>query len=70
MLNTESAKKKGNDKFANSVDQDEAAHNEQLHLDLHCMPHLDLHCILIWIYTVCPLKSLNTQYDKTWTKHL
>ena len=45
MLNTESAKKKLNDKFANSVDQDEAAHNELLHLDLHCMPHLDLQCM-------------------------
>ena len=24
--------------FANSIDQDEAAHNELPHLDLHCLP--------------------------------
>ena len=24
--------------FANSVDLDEIAHNEPLHLDLHCLP--------------------------------
>ena len=24
--------------FANSVDQDEVAHNELPHLDLHCLP--------------------------------
>ena len=24
--------------FANSIDQDEAAHDEQAHLDLHCLP--------------------------------
>ena len=26
------------DKFANRVDLDEVAHNEQPHLDLHCFP--------------------------------
>ena len=25
-------------KFSNSVDPDEAAHNEPSHLDLHCLP--------------------------------
>ena len=25
-------------KFANSIDPDEAAHNELPHLDLHCLP--------------------------------
>ena len=25
------------DEFANSVDLDEVAHNEQTHLDLHCL---------------------------------
>ena len=26
------------DRFANSVDPDEVAHNELPHLDLHCLP--------------------------------
>ena len=29
-------------KFANNVDQDEAAHNEPPHLDLHCLPSKSL----------------------------
>ena len=35
------------DKFANSVDAEEMAHNEPSHLDLHC-----LHCSLQTVYTV------------------
>ena len=41
------------DEFANSIDPDEAAHNEQPHLDLHCLPS----------------KSVNFQSDIAWMKY-
>ena len=38
------------DPFANSVDQDETAHNKPSHQDLHCLPF----CSRFWISTsVC-----------------
>ena len=39
--------------FANREDPDEMAHNEPSHLDLHCLPS----------------NSLNSQFDRAWTKH-
>ena len=38
-------------KFENSIDPDEAAHNELPHIDLHCLPKL-----ISW----------NSQYDVAW----
>ena len=40
--------------FANKGDNDEVAHDELSHLDLHCMPS----------------KFLNSQHDIAWMKHL
>ena len=37
-FNSVSAEETKIDKFANSVDPDEVAHNEPPHLDLHCLP--------------------------------
>ena len=49
--------------FANSVNSVELAHNEPIHLDLHCShynpPHRDLHCL--------PSSLKNFQYNIAWT---
>ena len=45
-------------KFANSIDPDEAAHKEPLHLDLLCLPSSAL------------AVDFYSQYDTAWVKHL
>ena len=54
--NTKSTKNKAPE-FANSVDRDEAAHDELPHLDLYC-----LHCSL-------EIHNNITNLDMPWTKH-
>ena len=54
--NTKSTKNKVLE-FANSIDQDEAAHNELPHLYLYC-----LHCSL-------EIHKNITNLDMPWTKH-
>ena len=47
---TYKAQKMKSVEFANSVDPDEAAHNELPHLGLHCLQSQQF-----WFYNICPL---------------
>ena len=50
------------DKWANSVDPDEVAHNEPPHLDLYCL-QLDPHCLLILLVSFLVFQALTNGYN-------